>query len=177
MSMRSFVPKPLVVHGEWGRCSTRRRVLHALSIAVLLGAVSVGCAHPVKRVDVDDPRSDVVINALAMLGTPYQYGGGEPHQGFDCSGLVNYSYRQAGLEVPRTAALQLKATRSVPVRELKPGDLLFFRIGGRRIDHVGIYLGDGRFVHAPATGSSVSKSSLSDKYWRKRFYRAGSLME
>ncbi|MCZ6826876.1 MAG: C40 family peptidase [Gammaproteobacteria bacterium] len=111
--------------------------------------------------------------ATEMIGVPYVYGGRTP-KGFDCSGLVYYSYQQAGLKVPRTSREQFKAARHVSLSDAQPGDLLFFR-GGRRISHVAIYIGNGYFVHAPSTGKNVSVANLNDSYYRKHFDRAGRL--
>ncbi len=111
--------------------------------------------------------------ATEMIGVPYVYGGRTP-KGFDCSGLVYYSYQQAGLSVPRTSQEQFKAARRVSLSDAQPGDLLFFR-GGRKISHVAIYIGNGYFVHAPSTGKHVSVASLNNSYYREHFDRAGRL--
>jgi cell wall-associated NlpC family hydrolase len=118
----------------------------------------------------DPVRSRIVFTALQMVGVPYRYGGAAP-DGFDCSGLVQYAYRKAGVSVPRTSREQLRASRPVRLDELTAGDLLFFQ--SRDNSHVGIYVGEGRFVHAPATHRNVSIGSLRDGYYRKNFVRAG----
>ncbi len=111
--------------------------------------------------------------ALEQLGAPYRYGGAGP-DGFDCSGLVQYAYRLAGKSVPRTT-LQLWSHTSTVLRdELEPGDLLFFSIAGK-MQHVGLYVGDDRFVHAPSSGRTVTLASLSSEYYRETFLRAGRL--
>lgn len=120
---------------------------------------------------VDPVRTQAVFTAMQMVGVPYRWGGSTP-EGFDCSGLVQYVYSNAGLELPRTAAAQLKAVTPLTLDNAEAGDLLFFRDGGRT-SHVAIYLGQGRFVHAPSTGNSVSLDSFSNAYWRMRFARAG----
>ena len=114
----------------------------------------------------------VVETAQRMLGTPYRSGGGSP-RGFDCSGLVSYSYARAGIALPRTAAEQFAAAKAIGPRELQPGDLVFFKINGRSVSHVGIYIGQGRFVHAPGSGKLVSLESLDNPYWRQRIIAAG----
>jgi cell wall-associated NlpC family hydrolase len=116
-------------------------------------------------------RQRVVDTALAQLGVPYRYGGSTPQQGFDCSGLVQYSYTAAGVKIPRTSRAQLEATAPVPLSDAQPGDLVFFQ--GPQYSHVGIYLGAGRFVHAPQTGRSVEIGSLGSSWYRARFVRAG----
>jgi cell wall-associated NlpC family hydrolase len=121
---------------------------------------------------VPDPvRAQVVFTAIQMVGAPYRWGGSSP-DGFDCSGLVQFAYSNAGLRLPRTAAEQLDASTPVPLEKAEAGDLLFFR-DGSRTSHVAIYLGQGRFVHAPSTGSQVSLDSFGNAYWRMRFARAG----
>lgn len=118
-------------------------------------------------------QQTVLRTAHAALGEPYRYGGRHPGQGFDCSGLVYYAHRQAGLTLPRTSHAQFVASTPVPRQALQPGDLVFFRLTRRKISHVGIYIGEGRFIHAPSTGKTVSTASISDPYWEKRFVRGG----
>ena len=101
-----------------------------------------------------------------MDGKPYRYGGASP-SGFDCSGLVLYSYRQAGVTVPRETDEQRRASRPVRVSSLRRGDLIFFDQDGRKNSHVGIYLGDGFFVHAPSSGKRVRSDRLDSPYWRR----------
>jgi cell wall-associated NlpC family hydrolase len=100
-----------------------------------------------------------------MVGKPYRYGGASP-SGFDCSGLVHFSYRQAGVAVPRSTEDQLRAAK--PVRgSMQRGDLLFFDQEGKKKSHVGIYLGNGKFVHAPSSGKRVRTDTLDSRYWKK----------
>ena len=110
--------------------------------------------------------------ASAMLGIPYHYGGASP-RGFDCSGLVYYAYRKAGLSVPRTTNAQFQHAQPVNRSRLQPGDLVFFRLTSRPVSHVGIYAGDGRFIHAPSRGKRVSYASLDNPYWQRRIVAAG----
>lgn len=110
--------------------------------------------------------------ALDMIGKPYRYGGASP-RGFDCSGLVYYSFRRAGIEVPRTTTEQYRQSEHLKLANLQPGDLLFFRISRRKPSHVGIYVGGGRFVHAPSSGKRVAYASLGDPYWNTRVIGAG----
>jgi murein DD-endopeptidase len=104
--------------------------------------------------------------AAKMVGRPYRYGGSSP-AGFDCSGLVLYSFRHAGVALPHNTVRQRAASRLIKVAELQRGDLLFFDQEGKKNSHVGIYLGDGRFVHAPSSGKSVRSDALSNPYWKK----------
>ena len=124
-------------------------------------------------------RPDAAIAARAaataksMLGTPYRYGGHAPG-GFDCSGLVYYSYGRAGAAIPRTSHELFRSSRPVRLSEARAGDLVFFR-GAGKVSHVGIYLDDGRFVHAPSTGKRVQIASLRGGYYERKFIRAGRL--
>jgi len=114
----------------------------------------------------------LVTVAQSLLGAPYRYGGASP-SGFDCSGLVFFAYAEVGIAVPRTVAAQSAAVRPIGERELAPGDLVFFRVGGARIDHVGIYAGGRRFIHAPARGRTVTSASLDDPFYARRYAGAG----
>jgi len=111
-------------------------------------------------------------NALKVVGTRYQYGGSSPLTGFDCSGLVQFSYREAGLSLPRTTEELHRVSRAIPRSELRAGDLIFFNHQGLKNSHMGIYEGDGTFVHAPSTGKDVRRDKLDSPYWRKRISEA-----
>jgi len=112
--------------------------------------------------------------AVDMIGTPYRYGGASP-RGFDCSGLVYYAYGKVGIQAPRTTTAQYRQTKRMPVSDLRPGDLVFFALSRGKTSHVGIYAGDGRFVHAPSSGKRVGYASLHNPYWRTRLSGAGRL--
>ncbi len=114
-----------------------------------------------------------VAVALEQVGVPYHYGGRSP-RGFDCSGLIQYAYQQAGLSVPRTTGQLWSAAEPVGAGHLRPGDLLFFRIEGK-MSHVGMYIGNRRFVHAPQSGRNVSVASLDQPFYRSALLRAGRL--
>ena len=109
--------------------------------------------------------------ALTMIGKPYRYGGTSP-SGFDCSGLVLYSYKNAGVALPHSTERQRSMSRPVKVAQLRRGDLLFFNQEGKKYGHVGIYVGDGKFVHAPSSGKSVRSDRLDTPYWRKHLSEA-----
>lgn len=138
--------------------------------ATLPPAAEAPVAIPDAGLIADPVRSRIVFTALQMIGIPYRYGGTTP-QGFDCSGLVQYAYRNAGVSVPRTAREQFEASEPVDMRAVQPGDLVFFE--SRNYSHVGIYVGENRFVHAPATGRTVVISSLGSSYYQRNFLRAG----
>lgn len=142
----------------------RARLL-AIWVAVLL-------AGPGWAEEAPAAASDRVLRALDLLGTPYRKSGTSPETGFDCSGFVGHVFRVADdIELPRTAQDIYRAYETdVPIAELAPGDLLFFRIGraGRAIDHVAIAVGDNRFIHAPASGGLVRIESLAVPYWSRR---------
>jgi len=161
-----------------GHLPARRRIrLAGIAIAgaLLLAACATG---PVARHDThaDEVRHEIARIALDLRGTPYRFGGEGPG-GFDCSGLVQYAYRQAGLRVPRTARGQYEAVRPLYVDQLAPGDLVFFRTGGGAlVSHVGIYVGGHRFVHALNSAQPVHVSRLDRSYWQQRLIRAGTLV-
>ena len=115
------------------------------------------------------PAATAARLAVALVGAPYRFGGAAP-DGFDCSGLVWYVYHSAGVLVPRTAAEQRVAVRPVDVDHLQPGDLVFFQTP---LNHVGIYIGGGEFVHAPATGRTVERMSLHSPFFLLGFAGAG----
>jgi len=111
--------------------------------------------------------------ALALLGTPYRWGGNSPEAGFDCSGLVGYVYRtELGVELPRISRDMAQVGELIRDRaELQEGDLVFFSRRGRNVDHVGLYIGEGRFVHSPRTGKNVEIATLDTGYWAQKFMK------
>lgn len=105
--------------------------------------------------------------AASLIGKRYKFGGASPSAGFDCSGLVQYSFRQAGVSLPRSTEQQRLRSRHVDMADLRRGDLIFFDQEGRKNSHVGIYLGRGMFVHAPSSGKTVRSDRLEAPYWKK----------
>ena len=124
--------------------------------------------------DTAEAAHPAVIIAKQMVGKPYRYGSASPERGFDCSGLVYYSFKRAGINAPRTSETLYKNAFPVEPTELRQGDLLFFRIDGK-VSHVGIYIGGDTFLHAPSSGKAVTYGSLADSYWRDRLIQAGRL--
>jgi cell wall-associated NlpC family hydrolase len=112
----------------------------------------------------------MLFQVLSSIGVDYKYGGNSHATGFDCSGLVAHVFREGyGITLPRNSVAQSKAGRPVAADELQPGDLVFYNTLNRPYSHVGIYLGDGRFIHAPRTGTAVRIESLKSGYWTKRW--------
>ena len=153
---------------SWGAMTTSSRYM---LLAVVVSLLTAGCATtPSKRVSgysasTSDKAADT---ALTMIGRPYKYKGDMP-AGFDCSGLVRYSYLTAGMDVPHCTRALKNSTRSVGLRNARKGDLLFFIQEGKKYSHVGIYVGDGQFVHAPSTGGFVRKDSIASPYWKQHY--------
>lgn len=137
-------------------------------ISVLLARIEQGKTRPGIRDSA--ANQDFVSKAMAYLGTRYKYGGTSPSAGFDCSGLIWYVAKESlGVDLPRAAADQAKLGTHVARAELERGDLVFFNTAGRRYSHVGIYVGDGKFLHAPSTGGKVRVETMSQRYWNSRY--------
>ena len=119
---------------------------------------------------VGNRATELVMNSMAFLGVPYKRGGTEADIGFDCSGFVRAIYQQtAGLLLPRQASELAAATQKIDKHELQPGDLVFFNTMRRTFSHVGIYVGNGKFIHAPKPGAEVRVEDMGISYWAKRF--------
>jgi cell wall-associated NlpC family hydrolase len=163
-------------------------------VAVLAGALALSLLPPSARADdptvvksesaldafvnqlnagaksVATTASDVVVTAMSMLGVRYKFGGNTPDTGLDCSGLVRLAFAQTfGMTLPRSASEMSRVGDKVDKRELQPGDLVFFNTLRRAFSHVGIYVGDGKFVHAPSSGGEVRVESMNIPYWQDRF--------
>ena len=114
--------------------------------------------------------SELVVGAMAFLGVPYRRGGNSADSGFDCSGFVKAIYEQSiGLVLPRSAAQQAAATQTIDKSELRPGDLVFFNTMRRAFSHVGIYVGNGKFIHSPKPGAEVRVEDMGLAYWTRRY--------
>lgn len=122
--------------------------------------------------------ASLAMEAMSLVGIHYRFGGTSPEHGLDCSGLVRYVFRQAeGTELPRTSAEISKLGEKVERKDLQPGDLVFFNTLRRTFSHVGIYLGDNKFIHAPSTGGAVRVESMDLAYWKARFNGARRVVE
>jgi cell wall-associated NlpC family hydrolase len=154
-----------------GTAVSRCRVLRS-AFAVAAALAISACAGHRATAPGNAAAARAARLAVSMVGAPYRYGGESP-RGFDCSGLVYYTYRRAGIDIPRTTSAQFHAVHRLGSTPLHPGDLLFFNIEAKPRAHVGLYIGGGRFVHAPSSGKRVRISSLNNPYWRRRFYAAG----
>jgi cell wall-associated NlpC family hydrolase len=114
--------------------------------------------------------SDLVVGAMGFLGVPYKRGGNNADMGFDCSGFVKAMFEQTvGLVLPRSAAQQAAATQTIDRSELRPGDLVFFNTMRQAFSHVGIYVGNGKFIHSPKPGAEVRVEDMGMAYWARRF--------
>ena len=152
-----------------------RRSVGVLVAAQLLIAACAGTPKEsfLTRVEAGPEASGrAAEQALKMVGKRYRYGGTTPSRGFDCSGLVQYSFRQAGVLLPRTTEDQRRASTRIRTASLRRGDLVFFDQEGKKNSHVGIYLGNGNFVHAPSSGKYVRTDSLDSPYWNRHLSEA-----
>jgi cell wall-associated NlpC family hydrolase len=136
-----------------------------------------GFIQPPKGMTTEQAISEITSRSVLLLGSPYRLGGSSPREGFDCSGLVAHVMQDAfSLRFPRTTEEQAVVGISVPRNSLKPGDLVFFNTSGRSNSHVGVYLGQSRFVHAPTSRGVVRIESLTQDYWARRFEQARRLI-
>src|SRR6266566_2851978 len=163
-----------------GRLSARARMIAAslaaaVPITPLAAAESVSVRAPalpasVVPATVWHGAQDLAIYALGLIGVDYRFGGTTPERGLDCSGLVRYVFQQVtGVMLPRTSKEISRLGQKIPVAELMPGDLVFFNTRRLQFSHVGIYVGEGRFIHSPRQGGEVEIVTLSKDYWQKRF--------
>ncbi|QIL82616.1 C40 family peptidase [Diaphorobacter sp. HDW4A] len=155
------------------------RALHSLCLTVATAVLLAACSSTpspkqtsrtpgqgISRLSTEQ-ADDIAIHAMGLVGTPYRYGGNTPDSGFDCSGLIGYVYRsRAGVSPPRTVAQLDEFGKAISKSDLRVGDLVVF--GRGTPTHAGIYVGEGRFVHAPSTGGTVRLDSLSSTYWSKQ---------
>jgi murein DD-endopeptidase len=155
--------------------SGMRTIKHITMLWCLICAAALsGCATVQPPTSSPSIGTDIAAHAISLVGRPYLYGGTGP-EAFDCSGLVHFVHDELGIATPRTTTEQFAAARPIPLDQLATGDLLFFRIDGPNVSHVGIYVGSGRFAHAPQTGRPVELRTLDDAFFRQRLIGAGRL--
>ena len=119
-----------------------------------------------------DEAGDLIMNAMSLIGLSYRFGGNSPTQGLDCSGFMQYIFKRSmGITLPRTSAEMATVGQQVDRANLKPGDMVFFGAGGR-VSHVGMYIGNDRFIHAPRTGRDIEITSMNGNYWKSRYITA-----
>lgn len=132
----------------------------------------------IKLQELRDRASDLTVKAMDMLGIRYKRGGSTPENGLDCSGFVRYVFKDAiGAELPRTSHEISKVGENIQTKDLQPGDLVFYNTLRRGFSHVGIYLGDNKFIHSPSAGGQVRIESMEIGYWKKRFNGARRINE
>ena len=119
-----------------------------------------------------DEAGDLIMNAMSLIGLSYRFSGNSPTQGLDCSGFMQYIFKRSmGITLPRTSAEMATVGQQVDRANLKPGDMVFFG-GGGRVSHVGMYIGNDRFIHAPRTGRDIEITSMNGTYWKNRYITA-----
>lgn len=145
--------------------------MYRISLLSLIALLTACGSAPSRQDSAGDERmNDLVMYAISLAETPYQYGGDSAHSGFDCSGYVGHVYREVlDIRLPRTTKALSGVGAPLSQRELRPGDLVFFNTQHRPFSHVGIYVGERKFVHAPKTGSRVRVENMELNYWRSRY--------
>lgn len=154
-----------------------QRLLKTAEVTSETGTIKMSKSH---RQRYQKARETAMTKLMGQLGKPYQWGGTSPHTGFDCSGLVWYAYKDlVKFKIPRTANEMYHLRDAAPIKResLEKGDLVFFRINGRgTADHVGVYLGDGKFIQSPRTGKDIQISALGEDYWQRHYIGARRVM-
>jgi cell wall-associated NlpC family hydrolase len=155
------------------------RLAALLALCLALSACSFLNTSSTERPPKSAPANKIVETAKSQIGKPYRNAGESPNTGFDCSGLVQWTYAQYGIRLPRKTTDQYEVGKAVPKSALSPGDLVFFKIGSRRYDsmHVGIYAGGGEFIHSPHTGGRVREEQLNSPYWESYYLGAKRVTE
>lgn len=139
-----------------------------MSGSLILGAFSAPAAATSSKLF----GKEIVYSAKQHIGLPYVWGGENPNRGFDCSGLVKFTFQEFNINLPHRADLQYNYGQSVSMKDLKPGDIVFFRSGGYPIGHVGIYIGKDQFIHAPRRGKPIQVSPMNKGWYKNRFVGA-----
>lgn len=128
----------------------------------------------ISNIDRTQGSQELMLHSMGLIGTPYRWGGSSTATGFDCSGMIQFVYKNAlGVSLPRTARDMAAASRKIPDNQLKAGDLVFFNTGGSsQYSHVGLYIGNGEFIHAPSSGKTIKTEKLSSPYYAKHYLGA-----
>lgn len=128
----------------------------------------------ISHIDRTQGSQELMLHSMGLVGTPYRWGGSSTATGFDCSGMIQFVYKNAlGVSLPRTARDMAAASRKIPDNQLKAGDLVFFNTGGSsQYSHVGLYIGNGEFIHAPSSGKIIKTEKLSSPYYAKHYLGA-----
>ena len=166
-------------------CATGRKGRLATAVMAILSLQVVAAQETQEQANVfttlssfTDRAANLAIEAISLIGIHYRRGGSSPENGLDCSGLVRYVFREnRGADLPRTSAEMSKLGEHVEQKDLQPGDLVFFHTLKHAFSHVGIYLGDNKFIHAPSAGGTVRIESMDLSYWKKRFNGARRITE
>jgi cell wall-associated NlpC family hydrolase len=146
------------------------RLLLLLSILLLGACATTNESGPPYQVNLSSKSSQLTAYARGLIGTPYKYGGYSPKTGFDCSGFVDYVFRHAAhISLPHNAQRISRHGLSIKSSQLRAGDLVFYNTNKRAFSHVGIYIGDGRFIHAPSSGGRVRMENMHEAYWEKHY--------
>ncbi|MDO8311756.1 MAG: C40 family peptidase [Sideroxyarcus sp.] len=141
-------------------------------LPIVFVAFLVGCGtSPVRHSSASDAQmNDLVMYAMSLADTPYHFGGNNAHRGFDCSGYVGHVYRhELKISLPRTSKQISRVGEPLNQRELRPGDLVFYNTLNQPFSHVGIYIGDGKFVHSPKSGDRIRVEQMKLRYWQTRY--------
>jgi cell wall-associated NlpC family hydrolase len=186
----SFLAHPaqfIAICSSIDRMSALRTITLSLLLPLLLGASAAQAAEQdnsdasgvLQRISsFTDRATSLAIEAMSLVGIHYRRGGNSPEHGLDCSGLVRYVFKQSNdIDLPRTSVEMSRVGEQVDKKDLQPGDLVFFNTLRRTFSHVGIYLGDNKFIHAPTPGSAVRIESMDLKYWKARFNGARRVLE
>lgn len=143
-----------------------------LRVSLICMLILSSCIPPqINYRNIHDKRNQIISTAIQYLGVPYRNGGVTP-EGFDCSGYVYYVYAQNNINIPRSTPEQYRGGRKIHFNAVQPGDLLFFSINRNAISHVGMYVGNNTFIHAPSNGKFIRYDSVNNPYWQKRFIGA-----
>lgn len=179
-----MLQKPSSIDQHTGADTASRRACIGGLALLLSGLILAGCTTPAHKPkppskiakfkeDTSVGTEGIAIAAMGLVGVPYRFGGNTPAGGFDCSGLIVYVYNNsARIKLPRTVQEMSRAGQSIQNADPAPGDLVFFNTTGERYSHAGIYVGHGRFVHAPSKGGTVRLDQMTSPYWAARYTEA-----